>query len=112
MDVGEEIRAAHKRDFLEFLEQDVGKGIYMDEIKAMINHKRHCLIINISDLLSITFLFDWKFTVLLLDQKLSKVFISAPQLGVLPAMNTVTLHPTWACPLDLCIPQGMKMATC
>lgn len=80
MDVGEEIRAAHKRDFLEFLEQDVcypflnppfasfsvtltslhdvcfadltqvGKGIYMEEIKAMINHKRHRLIINISDL--------------------------------------------------------------
>ncbi|XP_022146654.1 DNA replication licensing factor MCM3 homolog 1 [Momordica charantia] len=50
MDVGEEIRAAHKRDFLEFLEQVVGKGIYMDEIKAMINHKRHRLIINISDL--------------------------------------------------------------
>lgn len=24
MDIGEEIRAAHKRDFLEFLEQDVG----------------------------------------------------------------------------------------
>lgn len=81
MDIGEEIRAAHKRDFLEFLEQDVGfpflnppfasfsvtltsphnvffftdltqvgKGIYMEEIKAMINHKRHRLIINISDL--------------------------------------------------------------
>ncbi|KAG6581420.1 DNA replication licensing factor MCM3, partial [Cucurbita argyrosperma subsp. sororia] len=73
MDVGEEIRAAHKRDFLEFLEQDVGKEIYMDEIKAMINHKRHCLIINISDLLSITFLFDWKFTVTWILYKVLKL---------------------------------------
>jgi len=28
----------------------VGKGIYMDEIRAMINHKRRRLIANISDL--------------------------------------------------------------
>ncbi|XP_041028866.1 DNA replication licensing factor MCM3 [Juglans microcarpa x Juglans regia] len=50
MDISDELRAAHKREFLEFLDQDVGKGIYMDEIKAMINHKRRRLIVNISDL--------------------------------------------------------------
>ncbi|BAT74142.1 hypothetical protein VIGAN_01174800 [Vigna angularis var. angularis] len=50
MDLSEEVRAAHKREFADFLDQDVGKGIYMDEIKALINHKRHRLIINISDL--------------------------------------------------------------
>ncbi|KAI4298248.1 hypothetical protein L6164_031829 [Bauhinia variegata] len=50
MDVSEEVRAAHKREIADFLDQDVGKGIYMDEIKAMINHKRRRLIVNISDL--------------------------------------------------------------
>ncbi|WVZ23420.1 hypothetical protein V8G54_001964 [Vigna mungo] len=50
MDLSEEVRAEHKREFVDFLDQDVGKGIYMDEIKALINHKRHRLIINISDL--------------------------------------------------------------
>ncbi|XP_020232933.1 DNA replication licensing factor MCM3 [Cajanus cajan] len=50
MDLSEEVRAAHKREFADFLDQDVGKGIYMDEIKALINHKRHRLIVNISDL--------------------------------------------------------------
>ncbi|KAJ1387341.1 P-loop containing nucleoside triphosphate hydrolase [Sesbania bispinosa] len=50
MDVTEEVRAAHKREFADFLDQDVGKGIYMDEIKALINHKRRRLIVNISDL--------------------------------------------------------------
>ncbi|KAG8634664.1 DNA replication licensing factor MCM3 isoform X1 [Manihot esculenta] len=39
-------RSSHKRAFLEFLDQN----IYKDEIKAMINHKRRRLIINISDL--------------------------------------------------------------
>ncbi|KAL3002935.1 hypothetical protein AAZX31_08G081800 [Glycine max] len=50
MDLSEEVRAAHKREFSDFLDQDVGKGIYMDEIKTLINHKRHRLIVNISDL--------------------------------------------------------------
>lgn len=50
MDLSEEIRAAHKRECLEFLDQDVGKGIYIDEIRKMIHHKRRRLIINISDL--------------------------------------------------------------
>ncbi|KAK2383744.1 Minichromosome maintenance (MCM2/3/5) family protein [Trifolium repens] len=50
MDLSEEVRQAHKREFADFLDQDIGKGIYMDEIKALINHKRHRLIVNISDL--------------------------------------------------------------
>ncbi|KAI4295415.1 hypothetical protein L6164_035463 [Bauhinia variegata] len=50
MDVSEEVRAAHKREIADFLDQDVGKGIYMDEIKTVINHKRRRLIVNISDL--------------------------------------------------------------
>ncbi|KDP37954.1 hypothetical protein JCGZ_04597 [Jatropha curcas] len=41
-----EDRSSHKRAFLEFLDQN----IYKDEIKAMINHKRRRLIVNISDL--------------------------------------------------------------
>ncbi|MED6196078.1 MCM DNA helicase complex subunit [Stylosanthes scabra] len=50
MEVSEEVRAAHKREFTDFLDQDVGKAIYKDEIKALINHKRRRLIVNISDL--------------------------------------------------------------
>nr|DAD37486.1 TPA_asm: hypothetical protein HUJ06_008127 [Nelumbo nucifera] len=50
MDVSEEIMAAHKRTFMEFLDQDVGKGIYMQAIRDMIDLKRRRLIIDISDL--------------------------------------------------------------
>ncbi|XP_058731283.1 DNA replication licensing factor MCM3 [Vicia villosa] len=50
MDLSEEVRQAHKREFADFLDQDIGKSIYMDAIKALINHKRHRLIVNISDL--------------------------------------------------------------
>lgn len=51
MDISEETFAAHKRTFLEFLDHDVGHGIYMEEIRSMINNKRgHRLIVNISDL--------------------------------------------------------------
>ncbi|XP_062094479.1 DNA replication licensing factor MCM3 [Humulus lupulus] len=46
MDISEEVRAAHKRELMAFLED----GVYMDEIKAMINHKRRRLVVNISDL--------------------------------------------------------------
>ncbi|KAF7849108.1 hypothetical protein BT93_L1237 [Corymbia citriodora subsp. variegata] len=49
MDVSEEVRAAHKRELLAFLENDVGR-MYMDDIKTMINHKRRRLIVDISDL--------------------------------------------------------------
>lgn len=50
MDLSEETRAAHKRDLNDFLEQDVGRDTYMDKIRKMIDHKRHRLIVNISDL--------------------------------------------------------------
>ncbi|CAI8617765.1 unnamed protein product [Vicia faba] len=50
MDLSEEVRQAHKREFADFLDQDIGKSIYMDAIKALINHKRRRLIVNISDL--------------------------------------------------------------
>ncbi|KAM1008264.1 hypothetical protein PS1_004681 [Malus domestica] len=46
MDVSEEVRAVHRRDLLAFLED----GIYMDEIKAVLNHNRRRLIVDISDL--------------------------------------------------------------
>ncbi|KAL3739557.1 hypothetical protein ACJRO7_020897 [Eucalyptus globulus] len=49
MDVSEEVRAAHKRELLAFLENDVGR-MYMDDIKTMINHKRRRLVVDISDL--------------------------------------------------------------
>ncbi|KAL5082556.1 hypothetical protein RYX36_010977 [Vicia faba] len=50
MDLSEEVRQAHKREFTDFLDQDIGKSIYMDAIKALINRKRRRLIVNISDL--------------------------------------------------------------
>ncbi|KAL0692920.1 hypothetical protein Bca4012_060100 [Brassica carinata] len=45
MDVPEETRLRHKRDFIHFLE-----NIYMDEIKALVQNKRHRLIVNVSDI--------------------------------------------------------------
>ncbi|VVB08139.1 unnamed protein product [Arabis nemorensis] len=45
MDVPEETRLRHKRDFLQFLEDT-----YMDEIKALVQHNRHRLIVNVSDI--------------------------------------------------------------
>ncbi|CAH8337516.1 unnamed protein product [Eruca vesicaria subsp. sativa] len=45
MDVAEETRLRHKRDFIQFLE-----NIYMDEIKALVQNKRHRLIVNVSDI--------------------------------------------------------------
>ncbi|KAL8151200.1 hypothetical protein V2J09_021008 [Rumex salicifolius] len=51
MDVSEEAYATHKRTFLEFLDHDVGQGIYMEEIRSMIHNKRRRrLIVNLSDL--------------------------------------------------------------
>ncbi|XP_042479202.1 DNA replication licensing factor MCM3 homolog 3 [Macadamia integrifolia] len=50
MDISEEAMAAHKRTFMDFLDQDVGKGIYMQAIRDMIDHKRRRLIIDMSDL--------------------------------------------------------------
>ncbi|KAG7605117.1 DNA replication licensing factor MCM3 [Arabidopsis thaliana] len=45
MDVPEETRLRHKRDFIQFLD-----SMYMEEIKALVHQKRHRLIINISDI--------------------------------------------------------------
>ncbi|XP_057536568.1 DNA replication licensing factor MCM3 homolog 2 [Amaranthus tricolor] len=51
MDISEEAFAAHKRTFLDFLDHDVGHGIYMDTIRKMIlNKQRRRVIVNISDL--------------------------------------------------------------
>ncbi|KAI4371803.1 hypothetical protein MLD38_010110 [Melastoma candidum] len=49
MDVSEEVRAAHRRELLAFLDNDVGR-MYLDDIRTMINHKRRRLIVDISDL--------------------------------------------------------------
>ncbi|XP_062191035.1 DNA replication licensing factor MCM3-like [Phragmites australis] len=50
MDVNEEAMAAHKRAFLDFLDQDVGKGVYMQAIRDMVQNKRCRLIIGMDDL--------------------------------------------------------------
>nr|CAD1826666.1 unnamed protein product [Ananas comosus var. bracteatus] len=50
MEINEEAMAAHKRAFLDFLDQDVGKGFYMKSLRDMIQNKRHRLIIGIDDL--------------------------------------------------------------
>ncbi|KAH0985414.1 hypothetical protein GBA52_012591 [Prunus armeniaca] len=46
MDISDEVRAAHRRELLAFLED----GIYLDEIRAIINHNRRRLIVDISHL--------------------------------------------------------------
>ncbi|KAG8094469.1 hypothetical protein GUJ93_ZPchr0012g20337 [Zizania palustris] len=50
MDVNEEAMAAHKRAFLDFLDQDVGKGAYMQAVRDMVQNKRYRLIIGMDDL--------------------------------------------------------------
>ncbi|XP_057420051.1 DNA replication licensing factor MCM3-like [Lotus japonicus] len=50
MDVSDEVRATHKREFADFLDQDVGEGTYMKEIKLLIEQRRRRLIVDISDL--------------------------------------------------------------
>ncbi|KAL9232259.1 hypothetical protein vseg_007387 [Gypsophila vaccaria] len=51
MDISPEAFAAHKRTFLDFLDHDVGHGIYMEMIRKMITNKtRHRLVVNLSDL--------------------------------------------------------------
>ncbi|XP_010905758.1 DNA replication licensing factor MCM3 [Elaeis guineensis] len=50
MEVNEEAMAAHKRAFLDFLDQDVGKGFYMKTIRDMVQNKRRRLIVGIDDL--------------------------------------------------------------
>ncbi|KAL5731837.1 DNA helicase [Ranunculus cassubicifolius] len=50
MDVSDEVFANNKKTFMEFLDQDVGKGVYIEEIRKMIQHNKYRLIIDISDL--------------------------------------------------------------
>ncbi|KAM3411131.1 hypothetical protein ACQJBY_003020 [Aegilops geniculata] len=50
MDVNEEAMAANKRAFLDFLDQDVGKGVYMQAVRDMVQSKRHRLTIGMDDL--------------------------------------------------------------
>ncbi|GLJ15710.1 hypothetical protein SUGI_0258600 [Cryptomeria japonica] len=50
MDINEEASLAHKRTFMDFLDQDVGQGVYMDKIRGMITQGRHRLLIDMADL--------------------------------------------------------------
>ncbi|ONK79391.1 uncharacterized protein A4U43_C01F5880 [Asparagus officinalis] len=50
MEINEDVLAAHKRTFLDFLDQDVGKGFYMKSIRDMIQNKRRRLIVGMDDL--------------------------------------------------------------
>ncbi|KAJ0969138.1 hypothetical protein J5N97_022015 [Dioscorea zingiberensis] len=50
MDTNEEAMAAHKRSFLDFIDQDVGRGFYMKAIRDMIQNRGHRLIIAMDDL--------------------------------------------------------------
>ncbi|CAL9039492.1 DNA replication licensing factor MCM3 [Musa acuminata AAA Group] len=50
MDVNEEAMAAHRRAFLDFFDQDVGKGFYMKSIRDMIQSKRRRLIVGVDDI--------------------------------------------------------------
>ncbi|KMZ58283.1 DNA replication licensing factor MCM3-like protein [Zostera marina] len=47
MDVNEDLIAAHKRGFLDFLDNDIGKGVYMRAIRDLAPNKRHRLIVGI-----------------------------------------------------------------
>ncbi|XP_031481612.1 DNA replication licensing factor MCM3 homolog 3 [Nymphaea colorata] len=50
MDISEETMLASKRTFMEFLDEDAGRGIYMEKIRSMISQGRHRLLIDLSDL--------------------------------------------------------------
>jgi len=50
MDINEEASFAHKRTFMDFLDQDVGQGVYMDKIRSMITQGRHRLLIDMADM--------------------------------------------------------------
>ncbi|CAA6670084.1 unnamed protein product [Spirodela intermedia] len=50
MEMNEETVAAHKRAFLDFLDQDIGKGIYMKAVRDMVQNKRRRLIVGIDHL--------------------------------------------------------------
>eukprot|EP01018_Ginkgo_biloba_P018817 Gb_01563 [translate_table: standard] len=50
MELNEEASLAHKRTFMDFLDQDVGQGVYMDKIRSMITQGRHRLLIDMADM--------------------------------------------------------------
>uniref|UniRef100_A0A5B7C825 DNA replication licensing factor MCM3 n=1 Tax=Davidia involucrata TaxID=16924 RepID=A0A5B7C825_DAVIN len=79
MDISEEVRAAHKRTFLKFFDQDARKNTYIDEIRKMIHHKRRRFIINISHL------FDFKE-----DRDLARSLLQNPSAYMQPLCDAVT----------------------
>ncbi|XP_047315273.1 DNA replication licensing factor MCM3 homolog 2 [Impatiens glandulifera] len=52
MDVSEELKATHKRTFLNFFDEEEFRDIYRHEITNMMHHKRRRIIVNISHLYS------------------------------------------------------------
>lgn len=50
MDINQEAQLAHKRTFMDFLDQDIGQGVYMDKIRSMIAQGRHRLLVDLTDL--------------------------------------------------------------
>ncbi|KAK3130785.1 hypothetical protein QOZ80_6BG0498060 [Eleusine coracana subsp. coracana] len=50
MDINEEAMAAHKRAFLDFLDQDVSPQLYMQAVRDLVQNKRRRLIIGMDDL--------------------------------------------------------------
>ncbi|PKU76028.1 DNA replication licensing factor MCM3 homolog 1-like [Dendrobium catenatum] len=52
MEVNEDVMAANKRAFLNFLDEDVGKGFYMKAIRDMVQNKRCRLILGMDDIRS------------------------------------------------------------
>ncbi|KAH8958058.1 hypothetical protein BDL97_06G001800 [Sphagnum fallax] len=50
MDLNVEASAAHKRTFMDFLDPDMGQGVYMEKIRAMMNQLRSRLLVDLTDL--------------------------------------------------------------
>ncbi|KAH7286155.1 hypothetical protein KP509_33G060500 [Ceratopteris richardii] len=50
MDVNQETQLAHKRLFMDFLDQDIGQGVYMDKIRSMIAQGKHRLLVDLADM--------------------------------------------------------------
>eukprot|EP00897_Mesotaenium_endlicherianum_P007885 jgi/Mesen1/7124/ME000369S06456 len=50
MEYNQEARIAHKRTFLDFLDQDNGKGEYMNKIARMRDNGQHRLLVDLTDL--------------------------------------------------------------
>lgn len=50
MDMNTESSAAYKRTFLDFLDPDMGQGVYMEKIRNMFNTSRKRLLVDLTDL--------------------------------------------------------------